>query len=187
MNILNQNNTRQQLDELLPEKEIGDTKWIYVGADITKKCWSKIGKTKNGLSTRSSASQNPDYLIYGAFQIRAADKVDIIEIELIEEFTRHYERKLHVSSGKPSEVFICRPETMFDHAMAVIESEFGSHVYWESNEFHEYPVHYICSPEVREVLDRNDVNICMDNQHISRRFVTGNDVMYRRLRRPVDW
>ncbi|MEA5377620.1 hypothetical protein [Vibrio parahaemolyticus] len=40
------------------------TNWIYVGADINKLDWSKIGKTKNELATRSTSSQNHTRLLH---------------------------------------------------------------------------------------------------------------------------
>lgn len=87
--------------------------WIYIGADINRKTWSKIGKTTVGLETRHTSSQNPGYFIYTAYNIMS-DDVDDIESALLKhlEFRCGYERQIHLSTGRKSECFSINPYEM---------------------------------------------------------------------------
>lgn len=87
--------------------------WIYIGADINRKTWSKIGRTTVGLQTRHVSSQNPGYFIYTAYNIMRDDVRDI-ESKLLEhlEYKCGYERQTHLSTGSKSECFSINPYEM---------------------------------------------------------------------------
>lgn len=87
--------------------------WIYIGADIKQKTWSKIGKTTVGLETRHTSSQNPGYFIYTAYNIMN-DDVDNIESNLLKhlEYSCDYNREIHLSTGRKSECFSVNPYEM---------------------------------------------------------------------------
>lgn len=93
--------------------------WIYIGADIDKKTWSKIGKTTIGLETRHTSSQNTGYCIYTAYNIISGN-VNKIELELLRylEYQKFYERLTHISTGGKSECFAVNPYEM----QCVVES-----------------------------------------------------------------
>ena len=79
--------------------------WIYIGADRSKKEWSKIGETTKGLNTRHTSSQNPDYYIHTAFNI-IRDDIHKIESELLDYTESDVDRLTHFSTGSKSECFV---------------------------------------------------------------------------------
>ncbi|WP_000063992.1 hypothetical protein [Vibrio mimicus] len=88
--------------------------WIYVGADINRPNWSKVGKTKKGLNTRHTSSQGPGYFIYTAYKIVNGNVGDI-ETDLIERYLDSecgIDREVHFSTGSKTECFLLNPDEM---------------------------------------------------------------------------
>lgn len=107
--------------------------WIYVGADIYQRDFSKVGKTTVGLNTRHTSSQSPGYFIYTAYNIRS-DNVHDIETHLL----RHLESMLsdqrvaHFSTSSKSECFWVNPYYMVRLVEDFIASHYGSSVTYEN-------------------------------------------------------
>ncbi|CAA0113615.1 Uncharacterised protein [BD1-7 clade bacterium] len=108
--------------------------WIYVGADNSKKDWSKVGKTTKGLNKRHTSSQNPEYYIHTAFEIKSGD-VHEIEKKLLGyiEGLPDVERQRHFSTGNKSECFFVSPDEMVGIVECFIERFYGSSVYYENS------------------------------------------------------
>lgn len=84
--------------------------WIYIGADISNKEWSKVGKTTRRLNTRHVSTQNTGYFIFTAFNLTSGD-VHKIETELLAhlESVEGVRREHHFSTGRKSECFLVNP------------------------------------------------------------------------------
>ncbi|HCG7104089.1 TPA: hypothetical protein NJ322_005034 [Vibrio parahaemolyticus] len=107
--------------------------WIYIGADIERKNWSKIGMTTRGLDTRHTSSQNAGYFIYTAYNIISGD-VHKIESELLDyiESQQDVERLRHFSTGSKSECFLINPSDMVNLVETFIERNYSSCVTYET-------------------------------------------------------
>lgn len=127
----------------------GDNNWIYIGGDISNLHWSKVGKTTNGLNTRHTSSQNPDYFIYAAFQI-IRGSVHEIELKLLKHIeSKHGLKRIsHFSTGNPSECFYLNPDEMTYLVEQFIQNEFGSCVTYE-NCLHGEMSRYQCNDDIR--------------------------------------
>lgn len=128
--------------------------WIYIGADVNNKNWSKVGKTTKKLSTRSTGTQNPGYVLFCGFQIKRDFSVHDIEEYLKEELAKYYETVDHYSTGELSEFFVCNPLEMRDAVMGMILNRFPSSVEYDDEiNIHmpngcEVPVYYSCDIEL---------------------------------------
>lgn len=105
--------------------------WIYIGADCEQLRWCKVGKTAGDLKTRHRSPQNPNYFIYGAFQIIDGD-LGTIETYLHEAldggvYTDIYRYK-HFGTGNPSECYKLNPQTMMNIIERLILDKFSSSV-----------------------------------------------------------
>lgn len=90
-------------------------KWLYLGADIAKPDFAKIGLTMGDLSSRSYSSGSPGYHLFCAFKCVhdiTREKLKSIEANILKKFERKYiyedgstKRLNHYESGKPSECF----------------------------------------------------------------------------------
>ena len=131
-----------------PISSYDNSNWIYIGGDINKLNWSKVGKTTNGLDTRHRSPQNPDYFIYTAFQI-IRGSVHEIESKLLEhlEFECDLKRIAHFSTGNPSECFYLNPDVMTNYVERFIHDKFGSCVTYE-NSLHGDMSRYRCSDNI---------------------------------------
>lgn len=147
--------------------------WIYVGADINDKNWSKVGKTKNKLSTRSTSSQNPRYVIYFAFQIKHGS-IHEIEEHLLSELETEYEGIDHFSTGEKSECFVCNPDDMKNYLMWFIENYYPSSVYY-ANGTHGGPIHYRCDRELERYFTEPNRKLPKTASKASRNFSAGNN------------
>ncbi|EOW0803197.1 hypothetical protein ACN2MB_004212 [Vibrio parahaemolyticus] len=107
--------------------------WIYIGADIERKNWSKIGKTTRGLDTRHTSSQNTGYFIYTAYNI-VHGNVHQIETELLEyiESQPGIDRLKHFSTGSKSECFHVNPNDMISLVETFIERNYPSCITYET-------------------------------------------------------
>lgn len=107
--------------------------WIYVGADIYDREWSKIGKTTVGLHTRHTSSQRPGYFIFTAYNITNCD-VHSIEFNLLNHLESLYafERQNHFSTGSQSECFRLNPFDMSCLVESFIEQNYRSSVCYEN-------------------------------------------------------
>lgn len=106
--------------------------WIYIGADIHRKEFSKIGKTTVGLEIRHTSSQSPGYFIYTAYEIISGD-VHKIELELFDyiEQTYGYKRIIHTSTGSKSECFLLNPYKMEKLVELFIKTYYPSSVSYD--------------------------------------------------------
>lgn len=127
--------------------------WIYVGGDVEKPNWSKVGITKKGLEVRHRSSQNPDYAIYKAYNV-LSDKVDEIEKGFLDYMENEEEinRIPHVSTGTKSECFRRPPELVANLLERYIEDKFGSDIAYE-NATHGGPSSYQCEDHIRRRLE----------------------------------
>lgn len=147
--------------------------WIYIGADINNKNWSKVGKTKNRLSTRSTSSQNPGYFIFCAFQIKHGS-IHEMESKLIGDLEKVYQRISHFSTGEPSEWFVCNPVDMKYAVISFIENKFGSAVYY-ANDTHGGPVNYSSDPSIERYFSDPSMQKPQLAPKLSRHFFAGNN------------
>jgi hypothetical protein len=131
--------------------ETGD--WIYIGGDIYNRIWSKVGKTTNGLNTRHRSPQNPGYFIYAAFNIIRGN-VHEIESKLLKHLEDEHDltRRVHFSTGNPSECFLLNPEQMTYLVERFIENNYGSCVTYE-NSLHGDMSRYQCRDDIRLFYD----------------------------------
>lgn len=108
--------------------------WIYIGADNSKKEWSKVGKTTIGLNKRHTSSQNPEYYIHTAFNIKNGN-VHKIELELLEHIENlpNVERQIHLSTGSKSECFLVSPSEMVSIVECFMERFYPSSVHYENS------------------------------------------------------
>ncbi|MDN4500020.1 hypothetical protein [Pseudomonas mosselii] len=115
--------------EIVPGKD-----WIYIGCDVNKLNWSKVGKTTEGLHTRHRSSQNPDYCIYTAFEITRGDVHDI-ERKLLKHLDGEsgFQRLRHMSTSNSSECFNLNPESMTWLVEQFIDKNFSLCVTYESS------------------------------------------------------
>lgn len=122
--------------------------WIYIGCDVEKFEWSKVGKTTNELHTRHRSSQNPSYCIYTAFNI-VRGNVHEIEEKLLHhlEYQCGLERIAHQSTGNASECFRLNPDQMTGLVEQFIEEKFGSSVTYE-NSLHGEMSRYRCDDDI---------------------------------------
>lgn len=122
--------------------------WIYIGCDVDKFNWSKVGKTAEGLHTRHRSPQNPDYCIYTAFEIIRGD-VHEIEKKLIQhlEHDCNLQRLPHFSTSNESECFRLNPERMTWLVEQFIEKKFSSCVTYE-NSLHGEMSRYRCDERI---------------------------------------
>ena len=108
--------------------------WIYVGADINRPNWSKVGMTEKGLNTRHTSSQGPGYFIYTAYKIVNGNVSDI-ETDLIEKYLDSecgIEREVHFSTGRKTECFLLNPYEMSGIVEYFLERRYPSAVEFES-------------------------------------------------------
>ena len=105
--------------------------WIYIGADIYRNEWSKIGKTTRGLNTRHTSSQNPGYFIYTAYNIVRGD-VHEIETKLLNRVESIFSdrRLLHFSTGSKSECFFLNPNEITYVVEDFIEEHLDTYRDW---------------------------------------------------------
>lgn len=107
------------------------TGWIYIGADCEKLQWCKVGKTAGDLKTRHRSPQNPNYFIYGAFEILDGD-VGVIETYLHTaldgDVYNNIDRYKHFGTGNLSECYKLNPQTMMDIVENLILDKFPSSV-----------------------------------------------------------
>jgi hypothetical protein len=82
---------------------------IYIAWDITKPTMAKVGKTTLEAEARISQTENPDYELFKSYPIYDV-MLDHAEVTIHIAISRVYERKIHRSSGRPSEWFQCTPE-----------------------------------------------------------------------------
>lgn len=139
------------------EINAGKGSWIYIGCDIDKFHWSKVGKTAEGLHTRHRSSQNPDYCIYTAFEIIRGDVHDI-EKKLLNHLEGEcgLQRLPHISTSNDSECFRLDPARMTWLVEKFIERQFGSCVTYE-NSLHGEMSRYRCDDRIyRHFQDFND-------------------------------
>lgn len=105
--------------------------WIYIGADCEKLRWCKVGKTAGDLKTRHRSPQNPNYFIYGAFEITDGD-VGVIELylhrALDSDVYNDIYRYKHFTTGNLSECYELNPQTMMDIVENLILRKFPSSV-----------------------------------------------------------
>lgn len=122
--------------------------WIYIGCDIDKFNWSKVGKTAEGLHTRHRSSQNPDYCIYTAFEIIRGNVHDI-EKKLLNYLENEcgLQRLPHISTSNDSECFRLNPDRMTWLVEQFIERNFGSCVTYE-NSLHGEMSRYRCDDRI---------------------------------------
>ncbi|WP_220802776.1 MULTISPECIES: hypothetical protein [unclassified Pseudomonas] len=118
--------------------------WIYIGCDVNKLNWSKVGKTTEGLHTRHRSSQNPDYCIYTAFEIIRGDVHDI-EKKLLKHLESEcsLQRLPHMSTSNDSECFRLNPDNMTWLVEQFINKNFWSCVTYE-NSLHGEMSRYRC-------------------------------------------
>lgn len=124
--------------------------WIYIGADIRIKDWSKVGKTTIGLDTRHTSSQNPGYFIFCAFNIIRGN-VHEIEKDLHKYLEKHcfINRQLHFSTGSKSECYELNPDEMTFLVEDFISNNYGSCVTYE-NDLHGEMSRYLCCSKIQQ-------------------------------------
>jgi hypothetical protein len=91
--------------------------WIYVGIDTLKAGRFKIGLTTNGLNTRHTSSQNPDYTLLVGFKIKVDttdSEIKEIEKAVLTEVAKAYPPIYHYYSGNKSEWFEGDPNEVRD-------------------------------------------------------------------------
>lgn len=138
--------------------------WIYIGADINRNEWAKIGKTTRGLNTRHTSSQNPGYFLYTAYNIVRGD-VHEIETKLLNHLELIFpnRRQPHFSTGSQSECFLVNPNEMTYMVEAFIEDQYSSCVCYEDLPFR--PIsRYQCDPEVYRMFEKSNTSYGLD-QH----------------------
>lgn len=131
--------------------------WIYIGADIYRNEWSKIGKTTRGLNTRHTSSQNPGYFLYTAYNIVRGD-VHEIETKLLNhlESISPNKRLVHFSTGSQSECFFVNPNEMTHIAEAFIEDQYSSCVFYA--DLPDRPIsRYQCQQEVYRRFEKSNI------------------------------
>lgn len=79
--------------------------YIYIAWDITKPNQCKVGKTTRPPSSRISETTNPDYELYHSFDV-GYTRLDFIEQDIHAKLVKSgVKRRVHRSTGKPSEWF----------------------------------------------------------------------------------
>ncbi|PLT22447.1 hypothetical protein [Psychrobacter sp. MES7-P7E] len=132
--------------------------WIYIGADIYRYEWSKIGKTTRGLNTRHTSSQNPGYFIYTAYNIVRGD-VHEIETKLLNRVESIFSdrRLLHFSTGSKSECFFLNPNEITYVVEDFIEEQYSSCVFYE--DLPHTPIsRYQCDPHVYRMFEKSNTS-----------------------------
>lgn len=155
--------------------------WIYVGADINKYKWSKVGKTTRGLESRHTSSQSPDYFIYTAFNI-ISDDVHEIEQNLLLylEFTEQLERIRHFSTGSKSECFNVNPYKMTQLVEFFIEKNYShcvTHEFFPYQEISRYQCQdclYWMFSSIGEYSENSPGNLGMSREN----YFTGNYIQH---------
>lgn len=127
--------------------------WIYIGADINQKDFSKIGKTTVGLNTRHTSSQCPGYFIYTAYNI-ITDDVHAIEASLLSylESMPTNIRATHFSTPNKTECFWTNPNTMAYLVEEFITDNYGLSVTYENVHFSGVS-RYQCPHEIYNLYD----------------------------------
>lgn len=130
--------------------------WIYVGGDINRLGWSKVGMTTNGPESRHRSSHSPGYFIYAAFHIIRGN-VKTIEQALLRYLVQEYrlQREAHFSTGSESECFLVGPDEMMGLVEDFIESRYSSSVTYE-NGTHGGMSRYLCDADIRRKFQRQD-------------------------------
>ena len=153
--------------------------WIYVGGDVNRLDWSKVGMTTNGLETRHRSSQNPGYFIYAAFNIIRGD-VRVIEKALLKYLVQEcrLRREVHFSTGSESECFLIGPDEMMGIVEGFIESRHGSSVTYE-NSTHGDMSRYLCDADIRRKFQRQDFSSRLESRELGLGgYFTGNKEVY---------
>ncbi|PSV97857.1 hypothetical protein [Photobacterium iliopiscarium] len=129
--------------------------WIYVGADCDKLHWCKVGKTSGDLKTRHRSPQNPNYFIYGAFEIKD-NSVDAIENFLHDKLNCYDDirRFNHFGTGNPSECYEFNPHTMMDVIENLILDDYPSSVW--VNVYDRIDYRYMCPDELQKWWSDDD-------------------------------
>lgn len=106
--------------------------WIYIGANIERLEWSKVGKTTVGLYTRHTSPQTPEYFLYVAFEIKNGD-VNLIESCLLRYLRSNFPEKIqfHFTTGNETECFSISPYSMAQIVERFIEENFPSSVIYD--------------------------------------------------------
>lgn len=161
--------------------------WIYIGADIFQKDFSKIGKTTVGLDIRHTSSQSPGYFIYAAYNIKSGN-VHAIESELLRylEFMLPGQRLPHFSTGSISECFWTNPNYMVGLVENFIEQNYGPSVTYENAQGgamsrYQCPgnIYNRYDPRFNYIWPVNRSSIEVPNLSMSAsQYVTGNQVEY---------
>lgn len=153
--------------------------WIYVGGDINRLDWSKVGMTTNGLETRHRSSHNPGYFMYAAFNIIRGD-VRAIERALLRYLVEEcrLQREAHFSTGSESECFLIAPDEMMGLVEGFIESRYGSSVTYE-NSTHGDMSRYLCDADIRRKFQRQDFSSRLEPRALGLGgYSTGNKEVY---------
>jgi hypothetical protein len=165
------------------EVVVGKGSWIYIGCDVDKYNWSKIGMTTEGLHTRHRSPQNPDYCIYAAFEIIRGD-VQYIEKNLLHhlEYQCELQRLPHISTSNDSECFRLNPEEMTWLVEQFIADKFGSCVTYE-NSLHGEMSRYRCDDIIyrhfQSLSDPKSLPLSLQPQSLGKKsYFTGNQEIY---------
>lgn len=102
--------------------------WIYIGADIDKKDFAKVGMTKGTLNSRATSSQAPGYVIFKAFKVheRSNDSIPGIENRVKKLVEKEFWVKDHFGSGHVSECFEVNPHELSNMVEEILLEEFSS-------------------------------------------------------------
>lgn len=153
--------------------------WIYVGGDINRLCWSKVGMTTNGPESRHRSSHNPGYFVYAAFHIIRGN-VKTIEQALLRYLVKEcrLRREAHFSTGSESECFLIGPDEMMGLVEGFIESRHGSSVTYE-NSTHGDMSRYLCDVDIRRKFQRQDFSSRLQTRELGTgSYFTGNQEVY---------
>ncbi|WP_296208731.1 hypothetical protein [Psychrobacter sp. UBA3480] len=169
--------------------------WIYIGADIYQRDYSKIGKTTVGPNIRHTSSQGPGFYIYTAYNIMNGD-VSIIEkaiLNYLDSMLPH-PRASHVSTGSISECFWVNPYHVVGLVEHFIETNYPSSVTYESVQCgamsrYQCPdnIYNRYNPRFNYIwpTDRSSIDVPNLNMSASQYF-TGNQVEYETCLEDVD-
>lgn len=165
------------------EVVVGKGSWIYIGCDVDKLNWSKVGMTSEGLHIRHRSSQSPSYCIYTAFEIIRGD-VHGIEKELLTHLEDEcgLQRLPHISTGNDSECFRLDPGRMTWLVEQFIERKFGSSVTYE-NSLHGEMSRYRCDDRIyrhfQSINDPQSRSLTLQPLSLGKRsYFTGNQETY---------
>lgn len=83
--------------------------YIYIAWDVTKANQAKIGMTTGAPNSRISQTENPDYVLFSAYEVEN-NKLKTTEEAIHKNVSSKYIRKTHRSTNRLSEWFNCTPK-----------------------------------------------------------------------------